>query len=65
MIRSVRITKYRDNGQTLASVSWGDGSTTTGNPNGVHMQSLISRFVREGGTVVRDTAGWLPTEVES
>lgn len=59
-ITSVRITKYLDNGQTVAWVSWGNGGTTMGEPDGVHMQCLIARFVREGGKVVRDTAGWLP-----
>lgn len=59
-IAAVRITQYVDNGQTLATVTWGNNETTIGEPDGIHMECLIARFVREGGTVVSDVAGWLP-----
>jgi hypothetical protein len=57
-ITAVRVTKYLDNGQTFVWVTWGNGATTMGEPGGVHIECLVARFVREGGTVVRDTAGW-------
>ena len=59
-ILSVRVTKYLDNGQTFVWVTWGNGATTMGEPGGAHIECLVARFVREGGTVVRDAAGWLP-----
>lgn len=59
-ITAVRITKYADNGQTLASVTWSDGADTTGAPDGLHMKALIAAAKRNGVKVVRDTAGWLP-----
>ena len=59
-ILSVCVTKYLDNGQTVVWVSWGNGATTMGEPGGVHIECLIARFVREGGTVEHDVAGWLP-----
>lgn len=57
-IISVRITQYRDNGQTSAWIGWSDGSSTHGKPDGAHMEALLARAQREGVQIVRDTAGW-------
>lgn len=59
-IVAARITKYLDNGQTKAWISWSDGSSTTGEPTNFHMQALLARAKRDGVKVTRDTAGWLP-----
>lgn len=56
-IIAVRVTYYADNGQTLAHVSWRDGSRTSGAPDGLHMRALVARANREGINVTRDTWG--------
>ncbi len=54
-ITAVRITRYADNGQTVAHVSWSNGSRTSGAPDGLHMQALLARAERSGVSVTRDT----------
>lgn len=56
-ITAVRITHYADNGQTLGHVSWSDGSRTSGDPGGAHMQALIARAARDGLLIARDQWG--------
>lgn len=59
-IVAARITKYRDNGQTKAYISWSNGGTTSGEPTNFHMEALLARAKRDGVKIVRETAGWLP-----
>jgi hypothetical protein len=47
-IEDAEIVQYADNGETVAYVTWSDGSTTTGDPDGVHMTQLLGRAEREG-----------------
>lgn len=51
-ILSARVTKYSDNGQTIAYIEWRDSKgktgTTSGDPKNAHMQALLTRAKREG-----------------
>lgn len=55
-IRAASITKYWDNGQTIARVEWRDSrgqtGSTSGDPKNAHMQALLARAEREGVAVV-------------
>jgi len=48
------IRHYSDNGQTKAYVEWSDGSRTEGDPEGIHMQELLRRAVRDGIKIERE-----------
>lgn len=56
-ILSADITRYADNGQTIAYIQWRDArgqiGTTSGHPKNAHMQALLARAEREGVTVTR------------
>jgi hypothetical protein len=58
-ITSASITKYRDNGQTKAYVSWvdskGEPGGTGGDPHNAHMEALLARAKREGVSIHRVT----------
>lgn len=56
-ITGARVTHYADNGQTIAHISWSDGSHTSGDPGGIHVLALLARATRDGVTVVRDQWG--------
>ena len=57
MILAATITKYWDNGQTIANIEWRDSRGRTGNtsgsPENAHMQALLCRAEREGVIVTR------------
>jgi len=46
-IRSVTVTTYPDNGQTIARVQWDDGPITTAEIDSPLMQALMERAKRE------------------
>lgn len=56
-ILRAQITKYSDNGQTIAYVTWRDSrgktGTTSGSPKNLHMQALLTRAEREGVAIER------------
>jgi hypothetical protein len=52
-IVSARVFTYEDTGQTRASVTWDDGSSTQGDPDNAHMIALLERARREGVEVDR------------
>ena len=56
-ILSANITKYWDNGRTIAYIDWRDSrgktGTTSGDPKNPHMQALLTRAEREGVTVTK------------
>jgi hypothetical protein len=70
-IKAVSVTRYRDNGQTVACVEWADGTTTQGNLKrvdagprkgvaltfGSHLHALFARAKREGLRTRLKTAG--------
>lgn len=51
-IIDARISHYRDNGQTIAYITWVDqrekAGTTSGDPRNPHMAALLSRAKRDG-----------------
>lgn len=63
-IISARVTKYEDNGETIAYVYWADTSgrtgETLGDPESTHMRALLARAKREGIRVQRSKAGLVP-----
>ena len=56
-ILAARVTRYTDNGQTVAYIDWrnsrGKAGTTSGDPKNAHIQALLARAEREGVTVSR------------
>jgi len=56
-----RVTRYQDNGQTIAYVGWrdlrGKEGTTLGDPNNQHMRALLARARNEGIRVKRERQG--------
>jgi hypothetical protein len=47
-IKSTQTSHYGDNGTTVHSVNWANGSMTSSGVMGTHMQALFDRARREG-----------------